>query len=211
MIKKNIKKLIITSVVILLPVIVGIVLWDRLPDEVATHFGINNTPDRYSSKTFAVFGMPSLILAFHWLCAFLSGLDPKMKNLSDKNFTLVLWICPAISMLVSSLTYAYALNNEVRIGIFVILFMGILFMVTGNYLPKVKQNYSLGIKLPWTLNDEENWNRTHRFAGKIWVVCGIIICLTAVTENPFVFFAVVIAGVILPTVYSYRLYKTKNK
>lgn len=210
MIKKYRNTLILTSIITLLPIVAGLILWNKLPTEIATHFGANNAPGGFSSKGFAVFGMPFIILALHWLCTFVTTLDPKAKNITDKSMKLVLWICPAVSLLMGGVTYSYALNNELRIGMIVILFMGLLFIVIGNYLPKVKQNFSLGIKLPWTLDDEENWNKTHRLAGKLWVLCGVLVCLTAVLENPVIFFAVLILGVIVPTVYSYRIYKSKK-
>lgn len=207
MIKKYKGTLILTSVIILLPIMAGMLLWNRLPDEVATHFGADNMPDGFNSKAFAVFGMPLVILALHWVCMLITSADPKSKNIGDKNINMVLWICPAISVLVNSLVYTYALNNKLRVGFIVILFMGVLFMVIGNYLPKSRQNHTFGIKLPWTLEDTENWNRTHRFAGKLWVLCGAVACATAVFENPFVFMAVVTFAAVVPTVYSYVIYK----
>ncbi len=209
MIKKYKGMMLLTSVVTLLPILVGVVLWNRLPDKIATHFGTDMMPDGYSSKAFAVFGLPLVLLALHWICMIITNTDPKSKNIAEKNMIMVLWICPAISVLVNSLAYGYALNSKLRVGFIIILFMGVLFMIVGNYLPKSRQNYTFGIKLPWTLNDEENWNKTHRFAGKVWVLCGVLVCLTAVAENPFVFMAIVIAAVVIPTVYSYMLYKKK--
>ncbi len=210
MIKKYKGMMIFTSVITLLPVLAGLLLWNRLPDKVATHFGADNMPDSFSSKAFAVFGLPLVILALHWVCMLITSADPKSKNIGDKNMNMVLWICPAVSLLVNSLVYAYALNNELRIGFIVILFMGILFMVMGNYMPKSRQNHTFGMKLPWTLEDTENWNRTHRFAGKLWMLCGAVACATAVFENPFVFLAIVTLAGVVPTVYSYVIYKKSN-
>ncbi len=207
MLKKYKKTLIITSVISLLPILAGVALWDKLPQQIATHFGVDNTPDGYSSKTFAVFGLPLIILAIHWLCIFATSFDPKSKNISGKAINIAFWICPLTSLLLNSLTYAYALGNEIEIGFVVILFMGILFIVLGNYLPKCKQNHTFGIRLPWTLNDSENWNKTHRLAGKVFVIGGILICLTAITQNPFVFFAIIAVMVVVPTVCSYFLSK----
>ena len=87
------------------------------------------------------------------------------------------------------------------------LFFGALFVIVGNYMPKCKQNYSIGIKLPWTLNDEENWNRTHRLAGKLWVAGGFLEMMTAFFGGFILFFIISIAMIIIPTVYSYVLYK----
>lgn len=210
MIKKHIKTIIITSILTLAPMIVGIILWDKLPAEVPTHFGSNNEADSYSSKAFAVFGLPLLMLAMHIVCIFATKLDPKMKSLSDKVFTLVLYIIPATSLLICATIYPAALGKEMRVGLIATLFMGLLFTVTGNYLPKCKPSYTVGIKLPWTLDDSENWTKTHALAGKLWVAGGLLIILTSFFENPFIFFAIVIVMVLVPTVYSCLLFKNKK-
>ena len=90
--------------------------------------------------------------------------------------------------------------------------VGILFIVIGNYLPKCRQNYTVGIKLPWTLHDEENWNRTHRLAGKIWMVGGLLFLLLAVSgyENTVIMPIIMLVIVFVPVVYSY-LYYVKHK
>lgn len=210
MIKKHIKTIIITSVLALAPMIVGLVLWDKLPESIPTHFGINNEPDGWSSKPFAVFGLPLFMLAVHLVCIFATKVDPKHNNINDKVFTLILYIIPAVSLLMCTMIYPIALGKEVKIGLFTILFMGLIFIIIGNYLPKCKQSYTIGIKLPWTLDDSENWTKTHALAGKLWVACGLIIIATAFLESPFIFFPVVLVMILVPTVYSYILYKKKK-
>ncbi len=211
MLKKYKNTIILTSVIILLPIVAGMILWDRLPAEIATHFGTNNQPDGFSSKAFAVFGLPLIMLGLHLLCIIGTNADPKNKNISSKAIGVVLWVIPLTSLLLMSVTYAYALGSKPQIGFIVIMFMGILFILLGNYMPKTKQNYTFGMKIPWTLNDEENWVKTHRLAGKIMVFGGAVICATAIFENPWIFFPVVIVMLVVPVAYSYKLYKDKNK
>lgn len=210
MIKKNLPKLIITSLITLIPIVVGLILWDKLPDQVPLHWNAQGEVDGYGTKFQAVFLMPLLLVAIHWICAFGTSLDPKKQNISDKTFTLVLWIIPVISLLCNSMVFATALGHKVSVEMIMPLFMGALFVVIGNYLPKCKQSYTVGIKLPWTLNDEENWNKTHRMAGFLWVIGGVIIMATAFLGLFWLFFIVIIPMVIVPFVYSYLLYK-KNK
>ena len=211
MIKKNLPKLIITSLVTLIPIIIGLILWDKLPEQVPIHWDANGNVDGYSTKIQAVFAMPLVLLAFHWICVLGTSLDPKKQNISDKTFTLVLWIIPVISLLCNSMVYATALGHKVSVEIIMPLFMGALFVIIGNYLPKCKQSYTMGIKLPWTLDDEENWNKTHRMAGFLWVIGGIIIMATAFLGAFWFFFVVLIPMVFVPFIYSYLLYKKKNK
>ena len=210
MIKKNLPKLIITSLIILIPIVIGLILWDKLPDQVPVHWNMSGEVDDYATKTQAVFLMPLVLVAFQWICVLGTSLDPKKQNINDKMFTLVLWIIPIISLLCNSMVYATALGHKVSVEIIMPLFMGALFVIIGNYFPKCKQSYTVGIKIPWTLDDEENWNKTHRLAGFLWVIGGVVIMATAFLGAFWLFFVVLIPMVIVPTVYSYLLYK-KNK
>ena len=212
MIKKFKWPLILSSIAIILPVIVGLCIWNILPDAIPTHFGIDGNPDSFASKAFAVFGLAGIMLAVHWLCIICSvKLDPKSKNiLSSKAFNLVLWISPAVCLICYALMYLYALGVPVSVGFILSLFMGLLFIIIGNYLPKCKQSYTMGIKLPWTLNDEENWNKTHRFGGFVWVIGGAVILATSFLANFWILIAVLVFMVALPTIYSYNLYRNSK-
>lgn len=207
MIKKYKGTLIFTSLTMLLPILVGLLLWDKLPEQVPFHWGINGEVDGWCSKTQAVFLMPCVMLAMHWLCVLVSYMDPKKVDYNKKSFLLVLWICPVVNLLLNTLVYATALEYPVSVQIIMPLFMGVLFLVIGNYLPKCKQSYTLGIKLPWTLHNEENWNKTHRFSGKVWVTGAIVILATAFLGSFWILLGVLIVMVALPTIYSYCLHR----
>lgn len=209
--KINKKTLILTSVIILIPIAIGLFLWKQLPDTIPTHFGMDGTPNGWSSKGFTVFGMPVLLLVFHLLCVVGTSLDPKYNNMNDKLFALVLWICPVISLLVLVSCYSAALGVEMNITRYGMIGVGIVFMIIGNYLPKCKQNYTMGIKLPWTLDDEENWNHTHRMAGFLWVVGGIFVILNAFLEWEWLFLVIIAVMVGVPTVYSYLYYRKNGR
>lgn len=207
MIKKNLKTMMIASIIILLPMVFGLIVWDQLPAEIATHFGENGEPNGWSSKPMAVIGIPLIMLAVQWCCAFFTGVDPKRDNISDKMFTLVLWIAPVISVFACGSMYLYAFDNSINTTTIGILMMGVVFIVIGNYMPKMKQSYTLGIKLPWTLESEENWNRTHRLAGYIWLAAGVITIVAGFLQMFWMSFVALLGATIIPTVYSYRLYK----
>ena len=214
MIKKNKGKLILTSLVTLLPILIGLVLWNTLPDKLPTHWNAEGVVDGWSSKTFTIFGLPLFLFAIHWVCIFASSADPKNKNYSGKLLNLVFWICPVLSVLVGVLIYGTALGMEFKVDKIMLILMGIMFIIIGNYLPKCKQNYTMGIKLPWTLEDEENWNKTHRMGGKLWVVTGFIVmmCILFPTNvMGVVLIAVLFVAAIVPMVYSYLLHRKKMK
>ena len=214
MIKKNKGKLILTSIIILLPIIIGLLLWGKLPDKLPTHWNAEGVVDGWSSKTFAVFGLPLFLFAVHWVCLLATNADPKKQNHADKIVSMVLWICPIISVLGGVLIYGTALGMEFKVDKIMLILMGLMFIIIGNYLPKCKQNYTMGIKLPWTLNDEENWNKTHRLGGKLWVISGfaIMLCMLAPTSIMVVILIIILfAAMIVPTVYSYLLHRNKMK
>ena len=207
MIKKHKTALILTSLVNLIPILIGLLLWDQLPEQLPSHWGINGEVDGWASKTTAVFLMPCMLLALHWLCVFASCSDPKSKSYPPKVFQLVLWICPGVSLLINTMVYAAALDFPLDVELLMPLFMGALFIVIGNLLPKMRQSYTIGIKLPWTLHNEENWNKTHRFGGKVMVAGGVFILSTAVWGNFWILFGTLVLMMLLPTIYSYRLHR----
>lgn len=214
MLKKYSKTLIIATIVILLPVLAGIILWNRLPEQIPIHFNVAGEADDWSSKAFAVFGMPLILLAMQWLCALGSlKMDPKAENLEGKVFSLVLWIIPVISVVMNALVYCTALGMDMNVQIIVPMLIGLLMVIIGNWLPKCKPSWTLGIKLPWTLADDNNWNRTHRFTGPVWVVCGMVIMLCALIGGNFLWVmpVVFVAMIAVPTVYSFLLFKGKIK
>ena len=207
MIKKHWKTLIITSLITLLPIVAGVILWNRLPDPMPSHWNAAGEVDGWSSKPFVIFGLPMILVLAQWLCMLATGADPKKVNHSGKIIHLVLWIIPTLSVVLHGVTYAVALGKNVQVEMIMPIFMGLLFAIIGNYLPKCKQNYTIGIKIPWTLDSEENWNRTHRFAGRLWTVCGIVIMLMGIVGSLWILLGVMIPMVVAPFIYSYLLHR----
>lgn len=211
MIKKYKKTLIASSLALLIPVIVGLLLWKHLPDPMPSHWNIHGEVDSWSSKAFMVFGIPGLMLVLQWVCIFASMADPKYENYNPKMIRLMFWICPAIGLVLCCMVYPQAMGYSVPIEVIMPLLMGVLFMVIGNWLPKCKQTYTMGIKLPWTFASEENWNATHRFGGKVWFFGGIATMLTAFLGSFWLLIGILALMVILPTLYSYLYYCKHEK
>lgn len=199
--------LVITSLITVSPMLAGVLLWNRLPEEIATHFGRNNEVNGWSSKPFAVFGLPLFMLAIHLLCSFATMSDPKKKNINDKMFRWILWLIPVLSLITCLTCYGASLGYDVNVSMIIQILVGAVFAVMGNYMHKLKQNYTVGIKLPWTLNSEENWNRTHRGASWLWIVCGILMILNVVLKIDWLMLPVVIVMIAFPVAYSFVLYK----
>ncbi len=210
MLKKYKKELIISSVLILLPILVGLFLWNQLPGDMPSHWGGNGSVDGYMNKAFMVFGFPLILLGLHWLAIWVTLLDPKNKDQNKKAIGILFWIIPVISVGMHTALYCAALGISVHLEQFVLPMLGVLFIIMGNYFPKVKQNSTFGIKISWTLANEENWNKTHRLASKLWVIGGLLFLLAAFLPGKWIVVILIPVLVVLlltPVIYSYRLYK----
>lgn len=211
-IKINKKLVLFTSILILLPSLVGCVFWNQLPEEIPTHFNLLGQADGYNHKMSTIFGLPALMLLMHWVLLFLMIKDPKSSNISSKIQVLIYWIIPFVSCLSMISIYGESLGYSMMSGILAQIFMGVLMIVIGNYLPKTRRNYIIGIRLPWTLENDENWRKTHRLAGKIWVLGGLLLFLNSFVQLYvyWVFFLTLFFVVIIPSVYSYQLSKLES-
>ena len=207
MIKKHLKLLILTSVVILLPIVAGVALWNRLPDLLPIHWNTAGEVDKYYAKPIVVFVMPLALLALHWVAALITANDPKRQNQSEKTRQLVFWIVPALGVFLSAVIYATALGTGVKVEMVLPVFFGILFIVMGYYLPKCRQSYTIGIKLPWTLASEENWNKTHLLAGRVWVVGGVLFLIAGFLSVIWILPIVAVPMVLIPLIYSFILHR----
>ena len=213
MILKNKKLLVITSLLTLLPIPVGLLLWDRFPETMAIHFGFTGQADGFASVPFAVFVLPLCLLLGHWVCIFFTALDKGNKNRNQKLQTIVLWVIPLIGNLSCMGIYALSLGWKFSPVAWTMIPMGLLFAVIGNYLPKTRMNSTMGIKVWWAYTSEENWNATHRFAGKIWMAGGIVIALCALLPHRLAISVMLIcflALIILPIRFSWQFYKKEK-
>lgn len=206
MLKKYKYLLLLTSLIILLPMVAGLCFWSRLPESVPTHFDGTGQADGWSSRGFAVFGLPLFVLVLHWICFAAVIADPKATNLSRKILHLTLWISPAVSLFAGLSIYGTVLGAPINTARTANLLLALMFIAIGNYLPKCAPNYTVGIKLPWTLHDENNWRRTHRFAGFLWMIGGVLLLPAALLPTMWVTFAVVLVLALLPVIYSLLLY-----
>lgn len=211
MIKRNKGTLILTTIILLLPMVIGLIVWNKLPEQVPMHWNAVGEVDGWGSKSMLVFFLPLFTVVLHWCCVLVTSLDKNSKGIKGKMEQLVLWICPYISLLAHTLVYTKILGYDLAVEVILPLTMGLMFMVIGNLLPKCKRNYTIGIKVPWALHDDENWNKTHRFAGKVWVIGGAVMMATAVFGNFIVFFGITLVMCFVPTIYSYLLHRKHHK
>ena len=207
--KNNKYKLLVSSLITLLPIPIGLILWECLPQQTL------HTADDRSSQLLAVFAPPIIALITHWLCIAVTAADPKNKDQSKKAMGLTLWTCPFISLFTSAFIYSTVFGADfTMIKLIIMIPEGLMFIVLGNYLPKCKQNSTLGIKVKWTLENEKNWNATHRFGGKLWFVGGLMILISVLLPNAVAFSAMIVIILMLsfiPIGYSYVYYRKQLK
>lgn len=210
--KNNKREMLLTSLVCLLPLFAGAALYPRLPETMATHWDFSGNANGWSSRAATVFGLPLFILALHLVCFYAESRETK-KNRNPVLRTVLLWFCPAVSLLGGAVTLGTGLGYEMPISTVVPVFMGLLFLILGNYLPKIRQNRTMGIKLPWTLASEENWTRTHRVAGFTWVAVGLLMVVSAFWQlhGPTVTVVLLALAVGIPVLYSYLYYRRHEK
>ena len=201
----------------LLPLVLLAVFYFRLPAQVPMHWGIDGTIDRYGSKNelwlVAALG-PLLAL----LLQFLPRLDPKRRNYEKfhtyyEAFSLVLMAFIAVMMGVALLESFRP--GALSVGRTVSALVGLLFLFLGNIMGKVKPNFVMGIRTPWTISDPDVWNRTHRLGGGLFFLAGLAVLASALLLPERFTFWVLMAGVLLaavaPTVMSYVWYRRRKE
>ena len=205
--KMNKKLLLLTSIVILFPILWGVMIWSQLPNQISIHFNAAGQANNFQSKALAVFGLPIFLLLVHLFVIFVTARDPKNQTMNEKMGKVIYWLTPIVSLSVFYLIYSKALGSTTNPFIFVSALLGLIFVMMGNYMPKLKVNQTVGIRLPWTLQSEDNWHKTHRLAGKLWVFGGLILLLEAGLQFavPYVMGIVILTIVFIPVVYSYQL------
>ena len=210
MIKKNKLKLIISSIVILLPMLAGFICGDILEEKIAIHWGIGGQADGFASPAVAFTVIPLIMLAVHWICMIITSVIDKREEQSKKVQGLMFWIIPTITLTSCGMMLSAALGYTAHLGWAIYILIGIMFIVIGNYMPKIKRSVTTGVKIKWTMANDENWAATHRFCGKLWVAMGFVCILAAPLPTrvfPISALLIIAVSVVLPVIYSYRFYK----
>ncbi|MBE6782340.1 MAG: DUF1648 domain-containing protein [Ruminococcaceae bacterium] len=211
MFKKHLKTLIISSLITVLPIFIGFILWPMLPEMLPVHWGPVGA-DSFLNKTAAILFLPLVLLALQWIMALITVKLERESKQNEKVIKVSLYIVPALSVFVSGITFLFGLDFNIAplIPAIISIPLGLLMIVLGNILPKAEQNKYFGIKMPSTFSSEKNWNATHRFGGKVWVICGILLLLCCLVPMKYVFyplFAILIAAITLPIIYSLNFKK----
>lgn len=201
MIKKNLWKYILSSALTLLPILYLIPLAEQ-SEIVRMSFG----------WSFVIIPIVTCLINIALLV--IESIQYRKYEQSPKITNLTYWIIPSISIYVSTMFFALAMGFELSVSVLTAPLLGVIYIVMGNYMPKARQNRTFGIKIKWTLENEENWNATHRFAGKLWVGLGILMLLTAFLPDiafTICFIVILTVSVVAVTLYSYLYHKKQIK
>lgn len=217
--KKSTPNLLLALVLLAIPFGYAAYVYPSLPNTIPTHFNIKGEADGFGEKD-SIFLGPSIMavtgLFTFFLLSNIKQIDPKkFKSEDDGMFKkLALFLVAFMSLLGFIITFA-STAPKLNITNLLLPLLGISFAIMGWYMPKIHQNYFAGFKLPWTLENEDNWNETHKLAGKIWLYGGIVQAIGTLllpSVSAFVLFmGTTFIMVIIPTVFSYRMFKNGNQ
>lgn len=201
--------------IVLLPFLYLAYIWNQLPAEVPLHYNIKGEVDRYGDKSELILIPVLTSLLIYLIFLVVPYIDPKkqIQKMGKKYDTLKLVITTFMSILALFIIYT-AKNQSFANSNYVLMLCGVLFIIFGNYFKTIKPNYFIGIRTPWTLESEGVWKETHKLAGKIWFIGGLIIILSSLTFNEkinvIIFMGSIAIMVLIPVVHSYLLFKKQK-
>lgn len=185
--KINYKTMILTILVSLLPIILGLIFFDKLPDSIAIHFNLNGDPDNYLSKTLFIFVMPIMMSILQIILCYFNDTKDDYKEANKKASSVYVWLIPILSIVLYSLTIFYSLGNTVDIRKSIMIILGIILIITGNYLPKTKGNNFMRINK----NIIYDYDKAKKIAGYLTLFTGVLLILS-ISFEPIVSAAIII-------------------
>ncbi len=209
--------IIIALTLIAIAVIAGLLLWNQLPDQMASHWNANDEVDGYMSKTWGVFLMPLTTLGLFALFLVIPNIDPHKANIEQFRSTFNLFIVFIVIFLLylHGLTLAWSLGYQnFKISSAMLPFLGILFIMIGFMLRKAKRNFFIGIRTPWTLSSDSVWDKTHQTGSYLFMLSGAFALAGSLFGGLtafWLFFVPLIASVLFLVIYSYVLYRRETK
>ncbi len=203
-------------IIVALPFMYLAYTWPQLPEQVPLHWNMKGEIDRYGSK-WELLMIPFLLPVLTYLIFLVvPNIDPKDKlNKMGKKLGSIKFLLTTL-MSILALFIIYSVKNaSLANPNYIVLLIGVLYVILGNYFKTIKPNYFIGIKTPWTLENETVWKATHQLAGKMWLVGGIIIVLSSLLAdkqtNFILFIAITVIISMVPIAYSYLKFNNLKK
>lgn len=209
--------LIVVLLMIVAATIVGAAFWNKLPDQMASHWGANDQVNGYMSKFWGVFLMPLITLGMMLLFLVIPSIDPLKANIAQFRDVFNLFI----TLIVAFMLYVYILTLRWNLGFTnfamsraMLPAMGLLFFFIGYMLRKAKRNFFIGIRTPWTLSSDRVWDETHRIGSVLFMISGALAFIGSFFGGMAAFWFVfipIIGSTLITLVYSYVLYQREIK
>ncbi|MFX3625045.1 MAG: SdpI family protein [Ectobacillus sp.] len=196
----------------LISIIMGIWAYYILPDTVPIHWNFKGEVDGYGSKLQVALIFPLMAVFMYVLLIALPKLDPRKENYKkfQGSYHIIINAILTFFVLIHGFVIASSAGYDMPISFIMPLAIGVLFIILGNYMPRVKQNYFVGFRTPWALQNEEVWRYTNRFGARMFMLAGILLAISAFlpafAKTVFFIIAIIVATVI-PFVASYLYYK----
>jgi uncharacterized membrane protein len=210
--KWNLRRELIPIGVLLLMALFTMVVLPGLPDQIPSHFDFKGNPDRVESTQSFVWTYAAILVGLYLILTFVPFIDPFWKRIKERySIFLIIRDCMMVCMLALYVVILMSAKsghlNETGMG----LAFGLIFILFGNYMPKLPRNFFFGIRSPWTLASDEVWKRTHAVGGWLWVLAGLIIMILSLAGVKFgITMVVVLVPVVLFTGIAYPLYIYKK-
>ena len=195
----------------------GLLLWNRLPDQMASHWDINDQVNGYMPKVWGVFLMPLIVLGMSVLFLIIPSIDPLKANIAQfrETFNVFIVLIVAFMLYIYGLTLAWSLGyTNFKMSTSMLPAMGLLFIFIGFMLRKAKRNFFIGIRTPWTLSSDTVWDKTHQLGSVLFMASGVLAFLGGIFGGMTAFwflFVPLIGSTIFLLVYSYVLYQQETK
>ncbi len=180
--QKTLRTEIVPVSLIILSFILSIFFYQHFPGRVPIHWNLAGQPNGYGTAFFAAFFFPVLILGLYLLFLIIPYIDPRKERYAEfaKIYHIFKSLVIALMVAIYIVASMSGMGIAVPVAMVIPILIGILFIAIGNYFGKIRSNFMMGIRTPWTLSNEDVWNRTHRFGGKLFIVGGIIMILSSV-------------------------------
>jgi len=208
---------IIVLFMILGAAIAGALLWNQLPDQMASHWNVNDEVDGYMSKTWGVFMMPLVTLGMFVLFLVIPSIDPLKANIARfrEVFNMFIVLIVAFMLYIHGLTLAWSLGyTNFKMSTSMLPAMGLLFIFIGFMLRKAKRNFFIGIRTPWTLSSDTVWDKTHQLGAILFILSGVIALIGSFFGGITAFWLVFVplmGSAIFLVIYSYALYRAETR
>jgi uncharacterized membrane protein len=176
--------------------------WDRIPDSVPVHFGIDGAADRYGTKWEALLIMPGVVALIGLIMAVVPHIDPRRNNLAQSSgFYYAVWYGElAVMSAAHAGLIAAAMGLVANVGQLLFMVVGALFILMGNYMGKSRPNWFAGFRTPWTLSSDYSWQKTHRIGGWMFMLTGAATIAAGLLFNTVAAALVMIGGALLTAV-----------